>query len=944
MNSYSYLVPHILYSAENALKPLMKIFDYHPTEKIVIIALDIEDYGYASTTTVPRNKILLHIEPFVNGYENVLYNERIQWVLSHELVHIVVNDQESRVESFYRSLFAKVEPEQEEPLTVLYSMMTNFERYTPRWYQEAIAVFMETWLNGGFGRIMGSFDEMYFRTMVLDKSKFQDPFSLGAVYVQDSYLLESAYYLYGTRFFAHLALKYGVDKIISWSKVYRGNAYTTLNEKFKEIFGINLSDAWKNFIKDEINFQKENIKKLKAADLTPEKRLSKSAFGWVTQPYYDSSSASMIFGFNKPDQLASIQRIGLENGKSKLIGTIPTPNLRQVASTAYDKKLGLFFYTTNNNQFYRDIWVTDTRTGEKKEIFQNVRVGDLTIASKTHELWGVQHAFGKMTLVYSAYPYRRIQKVDEFKIGDNLYSLSASNDGKYIAAMLHRSDGRQSIVLIYADTLKAGGKFEFRTITDKGSPDCPSWGPDDNTLYWNAYTNGVSNIYVTDLKTFKSEPVTNTLRGLFKPVYINPDTLFAFEFTSDGFLPVLIPNKTADRLPAINYFGQQIVDKYPEVTKWTLKPAENVVPKPNVSPEVAYSGLANLKIESFIPVITGFQSEKVLGFYTHIADPMIFHDLTMEFGISPFKNTEGLPRYHFRGKYKYESKYEIGIDYNASDFYDLFNERKRGMIGTKITLGNTHYWVYNNPLKVTQKSQIDYYTGVKSINDNLIKVSQPNFAFVQTALNYKYLRRSIGSSDFEKGNEFNITGMAFIAEQNKLQSAQAVYAEWDNYSTWLAPHNVFHFKFSSGYDFTNKNLLQAYYFFGGFGNRALENMPVKQYRNVFRFPGIPIYSLGTDRFIKLMLEDGLPPIRVGGLHLGEHYLNSIDFSTYSQGLLVKSGRHKFWLDVGGQMDLVFKHWFNLESTLSAGIAKAWYGKESSWDWFLSFKLLQNLSN
>ena len=465
-------------------------------------------------------------------------------------------------------------------------------------------------------------------------------------------------------------------------------------------------------------------------------------------------------------------------------------------------------------------------------------------------MWGIQHSYGKMTLVYSAYPYHKLEKVDGFKLGDNLYSLSATDDGKYLSAVLHRSDGRQSIILVYCDTMKAGGKFEFKTITDIGSPDCPSWGPDDNKLYWNAYTNGVSNIYVTDLKTFKSTPVTNTLRGLFKPVYINPDTLFAFEFTSDGFMPVLVPNKTADRLPAINYFGQQIVDMDPEVIKWALKPAEDLTPKPNVSEEFSYSGLDNLKIESFVPVLTGFQSEKVLGFYTHIADPMIFHDLTMEFGISPFKNTGGLPRFHFKGKYKYKSKYEIGIDYNAPDFYDLFNDRKRGMIGTKITLGHTHFWVYDNPQKVTQKTEVDYYTGVESINDNLIKVSQPNFAFVQTSLNSKYLRRSIGSSDFEEGNEFNITAMAFLAGSKKIQSAQALYADWDNYSTWLAPHNVFHFNLSSGYDFTNENLQQAYYYFGGFGNRAVENTPVKQYREVFRFPGIPIYSLSTDRFLK----------------------------------------------------------------------------------------------
>ena len=47
-------------------------------------------------------------------------------------------------------------------------------------------------------------------------------------------------------------------------------------------------------------------------------------------------------------------------------------------------------------------------------------------------------------------------------------------------------------------------------------------------------------------------------------------------------------------------------------------------------------------------------------------------------------------------------------------------------------------------------------------------------------------------------------------------------------------------------------------------------------------------------------------------------------------------------DLGAQVNFVFEHWFNLESTFSAGIAKAWYGSGHSSEWFMSFKLLKNL--
>ena len=51
--------------------------------------------------------------------------------------------------------------------------------------------------------------------------------------------------------------------------------------------------------------------------------------------------------------------------------------------------------------------------------------------------------------------------------------------------------------------------------------------------------------------------------------------------------------------------------------------------------------------------------------------------------------------------------------------------------------------------------------------------------------------------------------------------------------------------------------------------------------------------------------------------------------------------YPLWIDLGAQLNLIFKHWFNLESTLSAGVANAWYEGGSSWEWFVSYKLLRN---
>jgi hypothetical protein len=225
--------------------------------------------------------------------------------------------------------------------------------------------------------------------------------------------------------------------------------------------------------------------------------------------------------------------------------------------------------------------------------------------------------------------------------------------------------------------------------------------------------------------------------------------------------------------------------------------------------------------------------------------------------------------------------------------------------------------------------------------DNNVQVSEPDFIVAQTNLNSKNIRRSIGSVDFEEGSEFNFSLIFFASDPKSPQYTGQIYAEWDHYTTWLAPHNIFHFKLATGYHQPNEKLFQAKFFFGGFGNRELENISVRQYRTLFRFPGIPIYSIFADNFGQLMVENTFPPFNLGEIALASHFLDNINVSIFSKGLLVDLEKPDKFINLGAQINLVFKHWFNLESTFSAGIAKAWYKAGDSDEWFLSFKLLKN---
>ncbi|MBK7631427.1 MAG: hypothetical protein IPJ23_12125 [Ignavibacteriales bacterium] len=940
-DSHSYLVNHLLSSAENSLIGLKKIFNYLPKEKIIINTYDVSDYGFGATTTLPENYIRLEIEPLEPGYEMVPYSERFQWLLSHELVHIVVNDMASDFEGSLRSIFGKVSPDKVQPLTVFYSLLTNQNRYTPRWFQESIAVFIETWFSGGYGRILGSFDEMYFRSLVNEQKKFPSEAEIGIVTSHTSIFLESILYLYGTRFIAHLAEKYGAKKVYDWFSLKQDEFYPGLRSKFEEIFNTDFVSAWEEFVSDEKTFQSNNLELLNKYPITETKALTQEPFGWVTQTTFDKKNNSLIFGYHRSGELAQIQSFDLNTNESTIITTQPSPSLIQVASVAYDESYNHLFFTTNNNQLYRDVWMHDLNSNKENLLFSNVRVGALTISQTTHEFWGIQHISGKDVMVRSKYPYTELQSLTVFKVGDELQDLSINPKGDLLAGTIHQSDGKQSIFISDITGLEKGKPFLFNTITSSGSPENPSWSTDGNFLYWNAYTNGVSNIYRSDIKTGEIIPISNTIIGLFRPVEISKDSIIAMEFSTDGFTPVKFANKKSEKLPAINYFGQKILDKTPELYNLNLKSASEVIDLKSFSKEKSFSSLDNISIRTFIPIVSGFQSRVVLGLYTQLNDALLTHDLIIEAGISPFKETTKDIKFHLRLKYSYKQKFILGIEHNTADFFDLFNKRKRGMLGSRYAIGYNHYWVFDNPLKVKQSTELSFYNGIKFINDNLTEISHPDYAILKSDLDIQNLRRSIGSIDWESGDKIKLSVMGYGSDPKAPKFSGQLMGEWDKYSIFLASHNVLHFKTAVGYHIINEDIPETMFYFGGFGNREIENEPVKQFQKMFRFPGVPIYSIISDKFVKILIENSFPPIRIPNISVASIELKNINFSIFSQGLLSDSPDIDKLVDAGVQINIMLEHWYNLESTVSAGFAKAWWKSGSDTEWFISWKLLRD---
>src|ERR1700722_2749710 len=172
---HEYLAPLLIRSLENAEQFYKEKYSYEPIGKITILIQDFDDSGYGAAGTVPTDLIQMGIEPFHLVFESLPSAERIGLMSKHELMHIVMGDEAGPDDEMFRRIFfGKIMPNTDDPVSIPFSFLGNPRVYSPRWFHEGAAVFMETWLGGGLGRALGGYDEMVFRAMVRDDRYMYD--------------------------------------------------------------------------------------------------------------------------------------------------------------------------------------------------------------------------------------------------------------------------------------------------------------------------------------------------------------------------------------------------------------------------------------------------------------------------------------------------------------------------------------------------------------------------------------------------------------------------------------------------------------------------------------------------------------------------------------------------------------------------------------------------
>jgi hypothetical protein len=938
----SYVIPHLARSFHNSLRFHHRMFGYQPSEKINIILQDMDDYGYAGATTMPHNYVTLGIEPFEHVYETCPTNERFSWVMNHELVHLVASDMATGSDLFFRKLFqGKVTATDEDPLSIWYSYLTNPRRYAPRWYHEGVAVFMETWMSGGFGRAQNGYDEMVFRTMVRDGSHFYDVVGIESEGTAKDFQTGQLSYLYGTRFVSWAGYEHGPEKIIQWVKRDPGSK-RSYRSQFKHVFGLSLEDAWRQWVAWERQWQAENLAALGRYPLTTGRPLTDRALGSCSRAYLDPGSRQLLAAVRYQGEYAHITSIDLDTGRRRKICELASPALYYVTSLAHDDSSGTLFYSSNNGRGWRNLNRVDVATGKTEVLCKPSRTGDLAYNRADHSLWGVQHHGGLVRLVRFLPPYADWQEIVVFNPRRDFFDLDISHDGKWLSGTMVDVSGQARLVRMEIERLLAGEvDYEVLWQQHKASPANFVFAPGDSTLYGTIYLTGASNVFRFNLRTRQMEAVTNAETGYFRPVPVSADSLVAFEFTGGGLLPRMVANATLEDIEAVRYLGYAIQEKHPVVREWVLDSPLTVDLDTLQLVDGDYKGLRGLLLDSVYPIAEGYKDYPAYGLRFDFMDPLGLHALDVALSYTPNSGLDKQERPHARFKYQHYP-WTVRGDWNKADFYDFFGPTKVSRKGYSLGLGYEGYLLDEQSRSLRYHAGLTGYTGLDRLPDyQNVSVTYDQFMSGYFSLGYGAMRGTIGGIEAEKGIKAGLTLAGTWLRKRVVPrvSGELAYGlplPWDHSTLWLWAFG--------GLSPRDPDDPFANFYFGGFGNNWIDHGSANRYRTSDSFPGLEINEAGGRNFARGMVEWTLPPLRFRRVGLPGFYCTWARLALFGSALstnLDASDRQDEIYNAGAQTNFKMVLFSSLEGTLSVGYAQAYReGSKPSDEFMASLKILR----
>lgn len=923
---------------EEVYGPITTLYDYEPSEKIVMKITDVSDIANGAADYF-GNRMFIFASPLdydLRGTHNWLRN-----VITHELTHIIQLQSAMKWTKTIPAVYLQwLDYENERRPDVLYGYPNVLVSYpvagigVPAWFAEGVAQYQRQPLEYDY---WDAHRDMILRMQVLGDEMLTWN-EMGQFATVTSLEAESIYNS-GYNLTRYIADKYGEDKLMKISRSLGDLTNFSMDRAVDDVLGKDgdaLYNEWKSYLKADYENRVSRLK----ADKIEGRLIEKEGFAnyyplyspdgkkiaYISNQDFDYGTAGlMIYDVEKGTTKSIMGPVGTTfswspDGKKILFSKRNTPNLEHI--TLYD----LYEY--------------DLSRDEEKQLTKARRSYYPSYSKDGSQIVYVVNNDGTLNLEIADSRGNNPKILTFFDNGEQVYNPKFSPDGKKIYfdyAFEHNRD----IAVLDLETKNIDYLFEDPDVDTR----TPSFSPDGSKMYFASDRTGIFNIYSYDMTTNEVKQLTNVLGGAFMPSVDGNGNLVYSSFEPTGYKIALLNGYTENDVNTLAAYDRppKLITKYSntdsltsivknnfnwknlkefndkEIPEFEVKPYSSQFTPIQFYPVIRYDNyIQDREFLDAIKIGMYFFSDEALGKFSMFGGALINKELERDLFLQ-FQYNNGMPIFSdFFNKIDFHPEFllegynitrkttaelvasidtiDVGVEYDLLEFdfsmaFHAINLDNRFKLKYTFSKYNSIIDAFNIPQSgISVRSSSDTYFKASTFSfqhsfANILpsKNEDINPIGMRTRLKYDFEMSDI-NPEFEVSDDGNLITKF---QENKLHKIEL--ETWNGVGLFNNEHTV------------NLNLRGAMIFgpqvddFYSFYATGLPGMR-----------GYPFYALGGGRLATAKLEYRLPLLqkmdfRISPLYFDKLYLSVFgDFGNAWDGDIELSDFKK---DVGAELRL-----------------------------------------
>ncbi len=486
------LAAKVAQDAEMSFERITAILQHLPEGPIELVVSDPVDTANGSAQVIPYN--IIHV--LASAPENLSqlndYDDYVQILLRHELVHIIHMDTVSGLPAAVNWIFGRTAyPNGAQPV----------------WFTEGLAVHFESSLSSA-GRLRSSLFQMYLRTAAL-AGVFPGLDQVSGV--MKAWPQGTAPYLYGAFFVDHLARRYG-DQALSDLSHHMGGMVVpwTLNLVARRELGTDYITLWNQWKQSVIAEAQKKLALLEAEGLTPFRRLTRRG-QHQRRPRVSPGSGQVIYYSAPTNRWPALRAIDLNGRQDRILlevngdgGSAFTPDGRGI----------VFSQKEVHGQFYVffDLFRFDLETGRASRLTRGSRARSPDVSPDGRRIVYVRNRAGRTRIAMCRIDGSGARDLTRFDDGTQVYTPRFSPGGERVVFSATTKTGGRNLWLLDPET-----RVLRRITTGRFMDIDPVFDPAGRRVFFSSDRTGIYNLYSLDLETSALARLTNLATGAFSP-------------------------------------------------------------------------------------------------------------------------------------------------------------------------------------------------------------------------------------------------------------------------------------------------------------------------------------------------------------------------------------------------------------------------------------------